>query len=95
MLFFVTCALVGIICSDRLYRAKVKHYGLRTGTRRCSNLEVRLACTAGTQKACHGGGARLCGAVPQYPILSIAWQQNWDAEARSRHVCKPQLTTLA
>ena len=49
--------------SDRLYRAKVKHYGLRTGTRRCSSLEVRLACTAGTQKACHGGGARLCGAV--------------------------------
>ena len=91
--------------SDRLYRAKVKHYGLRTGTRRCSSLEVRLACTAGTQKACHGGGARLCGAVPQYPVLSIAWQQNWDAEAtrtarlragaRSRHVCKPQLTTLA
>ena len=67
--------------SDRLYRAKVKHYGLRTGTRRCSSLEVRLACTAGTQKACHGGGARLCGAAPQYPVLSIAWQQNWDAEA--------------
>ena len=91
--------------SDRLYRAKVKHYGLRTGTRRSSSLEVRLACTAGIQKACHGGGARLCGAVPQYPVLSIAWQQSWDAEAtraarqragaRSRHVCKPQLTTLA
>ena len=27
--------------SDRLYRAEVKHYGLRTGTRRCSGHEVR------------------------------------------------------
>ena len=59
--------------SDRLYRAKVKHYGLRTGTRRSSS---HVACTAGTQKACHGEEARLCGAVPQYSILSIAWQQN-------------------
>ena len=44
--------------SERLYRAKVKHYGLR-GTRRGSGLglEVRLACTAGTQKVCHGEGA--------------------------------------
>ena len=58
--------------SDRLYRAKVKHYGLRTGTRRCSGLDIRLECTAGSQKACHGGGARLCGALPQYPVHGMA-----------------------
>ena len=71
--------------SNRLHRAKVKYNGLRPGTQRGSNLEVRLACTAGTQKTCQGG-ARLCG-VPQCPVLSIAWQQNWDAEATH---CSPK-----
>ena len=45
LLFFVTCALVGISCrrsrsslvrtNDQLYTAKVKHGGLRSGARRC------------------------------------------------------------
>ena len=67
--------------SDRLYRAKVKHYGLRTGTRRSSSLEVRLACTAGIQKACHGGGARLCGSE-HCMAAKLGWRGNPRCSAK-------------
>ena len=56
--------------SDRLYRAKVKHYGLRTGTRQGSS-PARLACTAGISEGVPRRRARLCGAttVPGFSVL--------------------------
>ena len=64
--------------NDQLYKAKVKHYGLRLGARRCSQ-RARLAALR-THKGRHG--ASRCGAVPQYSDeLSLAGSQNWGAVA--------------